>query len=261
MTETRQARIGILGVGHLASYLAPRLIALTSSSRILLSPRGTATSQAIADKHGVEIARSNAELIERCDTILISVRPFQIEEALAGLPWRADHKVISLCAGVPCASIARHAGAAELVRAMPVSAGLFGESPTCMFPASDWAKPLLERFGPVIELGSEDQLEGASVVAAYYGWVQALIETIANRTSDAGLDADQARLLVSQMTRAAATVVRDTKDRRMDELVDELCLPGSITRHGLEKLRERDAFTPWEEAYDAVLDKLHGTQD
>ena len=261
MTALRSQRIGVLGVGHLASYLVPRLIELTSRERILLSPRGAALSQAIADRHGAEIASDNTDLIERCDTILISVRPFQIDDALPNLPWRAGHRVISLCAGVPCASIMPHIAPAELVRAMPVTAGLLGESPTCVFPVSPWAKSLLEGFGPVIELDSEAQFEGASVVSAYYGWVQALIETIANRTADAGLGESQARLLVSQMTRAAATTVRETTDRRMDELVDELCLPGSITGHGLDRLNGRNAFTPWEEAYDAVLDKLRGGQD
>ncbi len=261
MTTQAADVIGILGAGHLARHLVPTLAEKFGSARLLLSPRGTATSAQLARDHGLEIAADNADLIARSRTILVSVRPFQVADALGGAPWTDEHRLISFCAGVPLETFARHAAPAEIVRAMPVTAGQYGESPTCLFPETDWARDLLEVFGPVIPLGAEDQFEAASVIAAYYGWVQALVGAVTDKTTAAGLDPDQARLLVSQMTRAAATTVRNETGHPIANLVDDLCLPGSITGHGLGVLRDRDAFSAWDAAFDAVLKKLKADQD
>lgn len=253
--------IGILGVGHLARHLVPTLAEKFGPGRLLLSPRGAEPSAKLAGDHGIAVAADNADLVARSRTILISVRPFQVADALGGAPWTDAHRLVSFCAGVPLETFAAHAAPAEIVRAMPVTAGQYGESPTCLYPETDWARELLQVFGPVIPLGAEDQFEAASVIAAYYGWIQALVGAVTQKTAAAGLDPNQARLLVSQMTRAAATTVRNETDHPIDDLVDDLCLPGSITGHGLGVLRDRDAFAAWEDAFDAVLEKLKADQD
>ncbi len=261
MTAQNTDIIGILGVGHLARHLVPTLAEKFGSARLLLSPRGTDSSAKLARDHGIDIAADNADLVARSRTILVSVRPFQVADALGGAPWTEEHRLVSFCAGVPLETFAAHAAPAEIIRAMPVTAGQYGESPTCLFPETGWARDLLEVFGPVIPLRREDQFEAASVIAAYYGWVQALIGAVTDKTAAAGLDPDQARLLVAQMTRAAATTVRDDTSLPIGALVDDLCLPGSITGHGLGVLRDRDTFAAWEAAFDAVLEKLQTDQD
>jgi pyrroline-5-carboxylate reductase len=82
-----------------------------------------------------------------------------------------------------------------------------------------------------------------------------LIGEMTSWVSEHGLDPDTARLLVAQMTRAAATTVRERPDESIRALVDELATPRSFTLKGLEVLRETDAFTPWKNAAAALFEK------
>jgi pyrroline-5-carboxylate reductase len=73
---------------------------------------------------------------------------------------------------------------------------------------------------------------------------------------NAGLDPDIARHLTAAMTRAGATTVLERPETEVKDLVDELCLPGSITGLGLDRLKKDNAFAPWHKACAAVLKKL-----
>ncbi len=64
---------------------------------------------------------------------------------------------------------------------------------------------------------------------------------------------DKARALIAGMTRAGATSAREHKDIPLPDLIEDLCLPGSITGQGLEILRKGNAFEPWRQAADSVF--------
>ncbi len=249
-------KIGVLGTGHLIQHLVPGLLRGVAAGDVLLSPRNADRAAALRDKFGCVIAGDNAQVVDNCETILVAVRPFQVEAAIAGLPWRPDQTIISLCAGVPISVFAAHLNGATIVRALPVTAAEFGESATCIFPDDAEANNLLAYCGSVLVLNSEDDFEVASIMGAYYGWVQALIGKTADWLNGAGLDPDTARRLTAAMTRASATNVLERPETRPSELVDELCLPGSITGLGLDILKKDNAFAPWHKASAAVLAKL-----
>ena len=247
---------GVLGTGHLIQHLVPGLLHGVAATDVLLSPRNAKRAAALRDRFGCTIADDNAQIAELCETVLVAVRPFQVEAAIAGLAWWPDQTVISLCAGVPISVFTNHLNGAAIARALPVTAAEYGESPTCIYPNNPVAMHILAHCGPVLELTSEDDFDVASIMGAYYGWVQALIGNSAGWLKQAGLDADTARRLTAAMTRAGATTVLERPDTELKDLVDELCLPGSITGLGLDLLQKDDAFALWHNAMAAVLARL-----
>jgi len=255
MTD-KTMKIGILGVGHLISYLVPGMLRGKQKPDFLLSPRNHQTALALAQNHGLEIASSNDALVETCDVVILSVRPLQVKEALGGLPWRSDQTIVSLCAGVTIAEISACTNGPSITRALPVTAAMLGESPTAIFPNCQITRTLLGPCGPTLVLEDEDQFEAATMFGAYYGWIQHLIGEMAEWAQDNNLSPQTARLLACQMTRAAATTVHDTPEKSIAALVDELCLPGSITGLGLDSLKQADAFKSWHQAGDDVLRNL-----
>lgn len=260
MTET-STQIGILGAGHLISYLVPGMLRGPEKPDFLLSPRNHQIAQTLAQDHALKIAASNAELVDACDVVIVAVRPMQINDALEGLAWRADQTIISLCAGVSIAEISLHTHGAAITRALPVTAARFGESPTALYPECNIARSLFAPCGPIVVLENEDQFDAASMFGAYYGWIQHLIGEMTGWATANGLHPGAARLLASQMTRAAATTVRDTPEKKIDALVEELCLPGSITGLGLDSLKRAEAFKAWHQAGNSVLQQLKSSND
>ena len=253
MTRSDRMTVGILGVGRLAEFLVAGLCRNEDGPQILLSHRNAARAGRLAEAYGLTIAGDNGELVAASDLVLLATRPDQAEAAVAGLPWRSDRLLVSLCAGVPLAALAPHCRAATLARAMPISAAMIGESPTCLYPDLAPARALFSRLGPVIALPDEAAFETASVLGAYYGWVHALIGTVADWTTAAGVDAATARDLTAHLTRAAADMVRHQPDLTFAEIIAELATPGGITALGLGILGDRAALEAWQAACEAVL--------
>ena len=250
--------IGILGVGHLTSHIAHGFAASDEMADIVLSPRNGELALELNTKFGMDIAADNAALVERSSVVLIGVRQFQAADVVRGLPWREDHTVVSLCAGLALSELEPHVNGAALVRAMPLIAARYGESPTCVFPDNAAAIDVLSRCGSTIVLRSEEEFDAASVSACYSSWVLGVMDRMTTWSEDAGLAPDTARRIVTEMTRAAAILARERTDGSIGDLIDELATPRSFTEIGYERLQAQDAFTPWQDTADLVFGKLRG---
>jgi len=248
--------LGIIGVGHLAAAILRGISrAGYPAEEVILSPRGQ--GPALAAAQGFTLAADNASLVRSAGLVLLAVRPADAAAAVAGLPWRAGQTLASACAGVPIARLAGAAAPAEVVRIMPITAAQLGASPTLVYPMRPALEPLLRAIGSTIALRDESQFEAATVSAAIYGWVQALIRESAGWAGAAGLDAATARALMAR-TFVAAGRLADETDTPLDALLAGIATPGGITEAGLARLQDRGVPEAWRAACDVVLQKLHG---
>lgn len=247
-------KTGVVGVGHLAGAVLRGLMrARLSPDELLLSPRGLAAK--LSRAYGIPLARDNADLVTRSSVVLLAVRPADAPGALHGLPWRADHVIVSACAGVPADRLSAVAAPARIVRIMPVTAAEIGASPTVVFPDDAVVRPLLEPLGPVVAVDSEEAFEIATVHAAIYGWVQDLIGRSAEWSERQGLAPEAARRLSALTFVAAGRLVAEHSEP-VSELLRSLVTPGGITELGLGVLNERGAPDAWTAACDAVMARL-----
>lgn len=249
-------KLGIIGVGHLSEALLKGLEETGAlCADIMLSPRGKGPE--LARGTGYLLAPDNAALVEACDTVLLTVRPADAAAAVADLPWRPEQILLSACAGVSISTLRQAGVCARTVRIMPIIAAQFGASPTLVYPADNAPTPLLEAWGSIIALDSEQQFEVATTSAAIFGWVQALIDASVDWSVAEGLPKTQARQLMAETFLAAAGMVVHS-DQPIPDLLDSIATPGGITEGGLRHLQECHVPDAWQEACKLVLKRLTG---
>nr|WP_245294165.1 NAD(P)-binding domain-containing protein [Methylobrevis pamukkalensis] len=109
---------------------------------MLVSPRSEKTAAALASAWpNVRRAASNAEVVEGSDVILLGMRPNQLTDATAGLPFREDQTVVSFLAGAPKALIeAAVAPAGRVVRVNPLPPIRLRKGPVVQYPATRWSR-------------------------------------------------------------------------------------------------------------------------
>ncbi|MCB1342808.1 MAG: NAD(P)-binding domain-containing protein [Pseudooceanicola sp.] len=247
-------RLGIIGVGHLSSFILAGLRrAGWSAGDVLLTPRGQGA--ALAARHGHALARDAGEVVDRCDLVLLAVRPAMAAEAVAGLPWRAGQVLVSACAGVPMARLAGAVAPARVVRVMPITAAAVGASPTVVWPQLPEVEAFLSAIGTLVPVDSEADFETATVSAAIYGWAQALVVAGAEWSAAQGLPPDVARQLVARTFEAAGRMQAEDPGP-MREVLASLVTPGGITEAGLHHLEGAGALRAFEEACAVVLRRL-----
>jgi pyrroline-5-carboxylate reductase len=252
--------IGILGVGHLAGYLVEGFRRSGDELSIVLSSRNAEHSQRLAERFGARRAGDNRDLVSQSDAVILATRPAQCVEAVRGLPWKTDHVIVSVAAGVSLEELEAVCRPATVVRAMPVSCAAIGESPTTIFPEHEMVRALFERLGPVFAMPDEPSFESASVVGALYAWIYALLDETTGWMLGAGVPASAARNLVAQATRGATGMVLARPDQTIEDMLESLATSGGLTEKGLEVLRESNALAAWSHACDAALKKIREGQ-
>jgi pyrroline-5-carboxylate reductase len=250
-------RVGIIGVGHLTSYVVEGLCAANDPPDILLSPRNAERASALSERFGVRTAANdNRTVVSQSDIVILATRPPQALNAATDLPWRAEQTLICVAAGVSCAGLSTVASPARIVRAMPISCAAIGESPTSLYPDDANARSLLTRLGPVIALPDESSFQAASVIGAYYAWIYALVAETMPWLETAGVPNAAGRSLLLQAIRGATGMMLARPDDSPADMIRKLATPGGITERGLELLDQRGALTAWRDACQVSLERL-----
>jgi predicted dinucleotide-binding enzyme len=89
---TAAITIGVIGVGHLVRHMMPALV--TGGHRFILSARNRETAAELARRFRLEIVEDNAEIVARCDIVILAVRPYDAIQVAGNLTWRAEMTVL-----------------------------------------------------------------------------------------------------------------------------------------------------------------------
>ncbi len=251
------SRIGVLGTGHIA---APMVRALARAGHDLtVSRRGTAVSAALArDLPGLAVAE-NAEVVATSDIILLCLRPGVWAEVVEGLPFRADHKIVSVMAGVPIADItAACAPVTEVSVTIPYGFIADGGCPLPVAGDPGVVQALFGAENPVLPQADEralnDHFAASTLVAAALGLLEEGAAWLAGRTGAP----EAAEIYVSNLV----TGVLNGLDRdRAGELHAEkmaLATPGTLNLKMVEGLAAAGAFAGLPAILDGISDSMEG---
>ena len=151
-----RSALGIIGVGAIAAASVEGVMRADPDAGIVLSPRGVAQAAVLADRFSaVAVAPDNQTVVDRCEVVLIWVRPDDAETVLPSLRFRAEQTPISVMAGV-CLSVLRIlVGPATACRAIPLPAVAQRRGSTPVFPSTEAARSLFDRPGGTVELADE----------------------------------------------------------------------------------------------------------
>ncbi|MFX0063842.1 MAG: pyrroline-5-carboxylate reductase dimerization domain-containing protein [Candidatus Hermodarchaeota archaeon] len=251
-------KVGIIGVGHLASYLVEGLNRTSPDMEIILSPRNYERAKHLATKFGAIIAKNNQEVADLTDLIILSTRPRDSIAAAEEIDFHQNHIIISVAAGLSLDILKAVTDPATLIRAMPISSAAINLSPTLLYPDHPQVRALFTLLGEVLILPEESLFTPATTIAAFYGWVYALMNETINWTVQKGVPYQIAHKLVLKTISGAVEMSLAQSDQEITTILETLTTKGGITKYGLNVLNQKNGLTAWKEALDAVLEKLYG---
>ena len=198
--------VGIIGVGHLASYIVEGLRRAAPDIEIILSPRNVKKSKSLATRFGATIAKNNQEIVNKTNLIMITTRPEDTIAVSENLTFQSGQTVISVAVGLLLENLLASISPATVVRAMPISCAAINQSPTLLFPDNPQARSLLNHLGQVHVLPNEACFTSASAIGAFYGWIYALLDKTVFWTTQTGVPVQTARNIVLETVRGAVNM-------------------------------------------------------
>ncbi|MGF6398006.1 pyrroline-5-carboxylate reductase [Pseudomonas frederiksbergensis] len=210
-----KTRIAFIGAGNMAASLIGGLRAKgLDAAQIRASDPGEQTRARVSAEHGIEVFADNADAIQGVDVIVLAVKPQAMKAVCEAIrPSLAPNQlVVSIAAGITCASMHNWLGAQPIVRCMPNTPALLRQGVSGLFATSEvsveqrqQAEELLSAVGIALWLNEEQQLDAVTAVSgsgpAYFFL---LIEAMTAAGVKLGLPADIAAQLTVQTALGAA---------------------------------------------------------
>jgi pyrroline-5-carboxylate reductase len=245
-------QLGIIGAGNMAEAIVRGILSakVMGAEQIVAADVSAERRELFTKQLGVRAVEDNREVAGEARSLLLAVKPYQVDVALGGIGsvLHKESLVVSIMAAITTASIEKHLGggvAWRVVRAMPntpmlVEEGMVGLAAGKHATPEDMttARRMFEAAAEVIEV-EEAKIDAVTAVSgsgpAYFFY---LVEQMIAAGVKLGLTADQARVLATQ-TAAGAAKMMQTTGTDPAELRRKVTTPGGTTAAAIEVMEKR----------------------
>jgi pyrroline-5-carboxylate reductase len=242
-----KTRIAFIGAGNMATSLIGGLRAQgVDAALIRASDPGEEQRAKVAAEHGIELFADNAQAIEGADVVLIAVKPQMMKAVCVALrPSLKPHQlVVSIAAGITCASMNTWLGEHPIVRCMPNTPALLRKGVSGLYATArvssaqrEQAEQLLSAVGIALWLDDEKQLDAVTAVSgsgpAYFFL---LIEAMTAAGEKLGLPRETAAQLTLQ-TALGAALMATGSDVDAAELRRRVTSPAGTTEAAIKSFQ------------------------
>ncbi|HEY3023748.1 MAG TPA: pyrroline-5-carboxylate reductase [Actinomycetota bacterium] len=256
-------RVAFLGGGKMGEALVSGLIRSggRNPDEIMVTARREERVRELAERNGVAATLSNPEAVEWAETVVLTVKPQDIEALLGQVAGHVtpEHLVVSFAAGVRTSFVEKHlVSNVPVIRVMSNVAVLVDEAMSVVSPGSQAedkhlsvAEELLGYVGKVIRLPEVhlDAITATSGSGPAYFFL--LAEAMIEACILLGLSRDVATELIIQTMLGSAKMLRDTGKHPV-ELREMVTSPGGTTIAAIRHLEEAGVRAAFLNAIDAA---------
>lgn len=253
-----QIKLGVLGVGAMASYMVKGLLANNDKSLdIRLSPRGAANAAALIRRFpGVRQMPTNQAVLDASDWILLAVRPQDLEEALKPLRFSDRHKVLSIVAMTRLARLeALTPQVKTFVRMVPLPFIERRGGPIVMYPGNTEILELFEGLGQIVVPQNEPSLDVLSAITGSMSPFYRIVGQVSAWGVQNGLDAETAAAYTIAFYSALLETCAQNPPAALGDLWREMT-PGGLNARATEAIETGGGFALWNQALDEVIARI-----
>lgn len=244
--------VGFLGTGRIA---APMVKALARNGHeILVSERSRRVSEALAAEFDNVSVRSNRDVVAGSDAVVICLLAAVARDELAKLPFRPEHRVISVMAEITLDEIAASIGKTqELCVTIPMPFIDSGGCPLAVYPASPTLETLFGDDNAIIPVQAEAAMQPHFAATALTSTL--LAELIVARDwlgGQTGSTADAERYMI-QLEQGYLRALKEDDAVGLDDAVGHLATEGGLNAQLLRHMENAGVMETLREGLDNLL--------
>jgi pyrroline-5-carboxylate reductase len=256
--------IAVIGAGKMGEALVSGLLkAGASPDDLLITERYEERANELSQRYGVKSV-SNAEAARQADTLVLAVKPQDMDALLAELgPLVApDRLIVTIAAGITTSAIEKRlADGVPVVRVMPNTPALVGEAMSAVAAGAHASSEHLERaeelfrpVGKVVRL-PESQLDAVTALSGSGpAYVFYLVEAMTDAGILLGLPRAVAHELIVQTVYGAAVMLRETGEHPV-ALREAVTSPAGTTIAAIRELENHGVRAAFLAALEAARDR------
>ena len=250
MNLLKTRKVGFIGAGHMAQAMIKALVdtKTLAEGNLFATNRSYGKLKKVSELYGVVPLSTNEELVDKCDIVILAVKPQDLAEVLEPIAssFTDAHLVISLAAGFSLKSLQKLLPSVKgLVRAMPNTPAHIQKAVVgyCLADGAEIyqgsVEELLAPLGLIVETDEGESFEALTVsCGSGTGFVLELMQYWQEWIEEHGFDPQVARDMVVQTFLGAASLAEESGETTLQELQDRVVSKKGVTAAGLQSMRE-----------------------
>jgi len=252
-------RLGFIGTGKIASSVITGVC--TSRiyfQKILISRRNKNIAQKLKKRfRKVYIAKTNQEIIDKCNWIFLAVTPKVGKKILPKLKFRSNQKVISFIATINLAQLKKAIGRRiKIVRAIPLPPISLKKGPVPICPPDKQVKSFFNKIGTTVEIKNEKLSKNfwatSAMMAPFYEILKVLSDWLVKR----GIKRNKAQRYITSLFVALSVDSVNNSVKHLKHLVADSQTPGGLNEQAVRGLRRAKFYKNLEKSLNNVLKRL-----
>lgn len=259
--------LGFIGTGNMATAIIKGIIksGMLKGEEIAVYDIAKDKAQTLGEEYGLNVFESENEIAQRCDKIVLSVKPNVFPSLLSKIDGDLkanDPLIISIAAGKTIEFISSCLSYnAKIVRVMPnINAKVGGAvSAYCgKENVSDselsFVKELCESFGIAVNISENLFSTYSAIGGCSPAFVYMFIDSLARAAVKNGMPKSVALEVAAGTVLGSAEMILES-DEHPWQLVDQVCSPGGTTIEGVASLQKDGFEAAVMNAVQAAIDK------
>ncbi len=252
-------RLGFIGTGKIASSVITGICtSKISFQKILVSPRNRNIAQKLKKRfRKVNIAKTNQEVVDKCNWVFLSVTPKVGKKILPKLKFRSNQKVVSFIATINLAQLKKILGKKiKIVRAIPLPPIALKKGPVPICPPDKQVKSFFDKIGTAVEIKNEKLSKNfwatSAMMAPFYEILKVLSDWLVKR----GIKRNKAQRYITSLFVALSVDSVNNSAKHLKHLVADSQTPGGLNEQAVRGLRRAKFYKSLEKSLNTVLKRL-----
>ena len=253
-------RLGFIGTGKIASSVITGICtSKISFQKILVSPRNRNIAQKLKKRfRKVNIAKTNQEVVDKCNWVFLSVTPKVGKKILPKLKFRSNQKVVSFIATINLAQLKNILGKKiKIIRAIPLPPIALKKGPVPIYPPDKQVKSFFNKIGTAVEIKNEKLSKNfwatSAMMAPFYEVLKVLSDWLVNR----GIKRNKAQRYITSLFVALSIDSVNNSVKHLKHLVADSQTPGGLNEQGIKELRRLGFYKSLEKSLNSILKRLN----
>lgn len=237
-------KLGFIGVGNMGSAIIKGINGKLGNTAVFAYD-SSAEKLKDLNLYGAAASSSILELAQKCDFLLLAVKPQQLDDVLADIKRSSNDKlvIISICAGISAEYIReRTFAAAKVVLVMPNTPMMIGCGASAMSRDErvsdeefEFAKRIIGSCGMAEVVPMDKMKEVIAINGSSPAFIYVYAKGFVQYAQKVGISEEAALRLFSQTLIGSARMMTES-GMTVDELIKQVSSPGGTTIAGLQSL-------------------------
>ncbi len=253
-------KLGFIGTGNITSAVVTGICkSKISFQKIIVSPKNRNIAQKLKKRfRKVVIAKTNQEIVDKCDWIFLGVLPEVGEKILPKLNYRSNQTIVSFISTIRYSQLKKIVKKkAKVVRAIPMPPISLGKGPVAIFPPDKKVKNFFNKIGTTIEIRSEKLSNNFWAVSGTMASFYELLKVLSDWLVRKGLKRIQAQQYITFLYSALAELAATESKKNLKHFVSESQTPGGLNWQGVNELRKSGYYKSLEKSINNILKRLN----